>query len=213
MIELQRLTGMRPGEVRCLRPCHVERSGEVWIYRPVEHKNAFRGKPRLIPLGPKAQAVLTRWLDAADPDAYLFIPARAREERFALWRAARKSKVPPSQLNRRVRPEVMKKRPRDRFTDHGYAATVRRACERAGVEPWHPNQIRHAFATEIRRRYGLEAAQVALGHEKADITQVYAEKNLALAAAPIRHADETAGSKPGRSGGCGRRRRPPWSRS
>jgi hypothetical protein len=27
----------------------------------------------------------------------------------------------------------------------------------------------------------LEAAQVALGHERADVTQVYAEKNMALA--------------------------------
>lgn len=33
----------------------------------------------------------------------------------------------------------------------------------------------------MRHRYGLEAAQVALGHERADVTQVYAEKNLALA--------------------------------
>ncbi|MBN9524286.1 tyrosine-type recombinase/integrase [bacterium] len=47
---------------------------------------------------------------------------------------------------------------------------------------WHPNQLRHAHGTEVRRRYGLEAAQVALGHEHADVTQVYAEKNLELAA-------------------------------
>ena len=29
----------------------------------------------------------------------------------------------------------------------------------------------------MRRRFGLEAAQVALGYERADVTQVYAEKN------------------------------------
>jgi site-specific recombinase XerC len=50
------------------------------------------------------------------------------------------------------------------------------------VPHWHPNQLRHAHATVVRRRLGLEAAQVALGHERADVTQVYAEKNLALAA-------------------------------
>jgi site-specific recombinase XerC len=47
---------------------------------------------------------------------------------------------------------------------------------------WHPNQLRHSFATEARRRFGLEAAQVSLGHAAADVTQVYAERDLTLAA-------------------------------
>jgi integrase len=47
---------------------------------------------------------------------------------------------------------------------------------------WHANQLRHTRATEIRRTYGLEAAQVILGHAKADVTQVYAERDHALAA-------------------------------
>jgi len=47
---------------------------------------------------------------------------------------------------------------------------------------WHPNQLRHAHATKVRERFGLEAAQVALGHEQADVTQIYAERNVALAA-------------------------------
>ncbi|MBY0514014.1 MAG: hypothetical protein K2P78_08910 [Gemmataceae bacterium] len=61
------------------------------------------------------------------------------------------------------------------------------ADERAAVKRWwkahrrSPNQLRHAHATAVRKRFGLEAAQVVLGHERADVTQVYAEKNLALA--------------------------------
>jgi integrase len=47
---------------------------------------------------------------------------------------------------------------------------------------WHPNQLRHSHATKVRERYGLEAAQAALGHEQADVTQIYAERNVALAA-------------------------------
>ena len=46
---------------------------------------------------------------------------------------------------------------------------------------WHPNQLRHSFATRIRKDHGLEAAQVVLGHSRADVTQIYAEKNLDLA--------------------------------
>jgi hypothetical protein len=37
-------------------------------------------------------------------------------------------------------------------------------------------------ATEIRKRFGLEAAQVALGHAGADVTQIYAERDLQKAA-------------------------------
>lgn len=51
---------------------------------------------------------------------------------------------------------------------------------------WSPNQLRHAAGSEIRRRFGLEAAQVVLGHAKADVTQVYAERDLKLAAAVAR---------------------------
>jgi integrase len=46
---------------------------------------------------------------------------------------------------------------------------------------WHPNQLRHAFATRVRKEHGLEAAQVLLGHARADVTQVYAERNQQLA--------------------------------
>ena len=49
----------------------------------------------------------------------------------------------------------------------------------AGVILNKAGSARHA--TEVRRQYGLEGAQVALGHSKADVTQVYAERDLALA--------------------------------
>jgi integrase len=47
---------------------------------------------------------------------------------------------------------------------------------------WHPNQLRHGFATAVRREFSLDAAQVALGHSSADVTQVYAERDQQLAA-------------------------------
>lgn len=46
---------------------------------------------------------------------------------------------------------------------------------------WHPHQLRHSRATEIRKRYAVEAAQVVLGHTGADVTQIYAERNDKLA--------------------------------
>ncbi len=46
---------------------------------------------------------------------------------------------------------------------------------------WSPNQLRHTLSTEVRRDFGLEAAQVVLGHSRADVTQIYAERDLQLA--------------------------------
>jgi integrase len=55
------------------------------------------------------------------------------------------------------------------------------ACDRAGVAKWSPNQLRHNYATEVRARYGIEAARTALGHGDVDTTLIYAERDLELA--------------------------------
>ena len=68
------------------------------------------------------------------------------------------------------------------YKKDSYSRAIRRACERAGIAPhWTPNQIRHTAATSIRAEYGIEVAQVVLGHSHVRTTEIYAEKNLALA--------------------------------
>ena len=75
MVQFQLLTGVRPGEVTCLRPCDVTISGnDNWVYRPWEHKTEHLDRKRSIPIGPRAQAVLRPWL-SRDPNAYCFSPA------------------------------------------------------------------------------------------------------------------------------------------
>lgn len=114
-----------------------------------------------------------------DPAATLFSPAVAREERFREARR-RRSKVTPSQVCRRK--QNPKLTPAAEYTQHTYAHAVRVAARKAGVPHWHPNQLRHTFATDVRATYGVEAAQVLLGHARADVTQVYAERNERRAA-------------------------------
>ena len=53
---------------------------------------------------------------------------------------------------------------------------------------WSPGQLRHSYATEVRKDYGLEAAQILLGHSRADVTQVYAERDTARAVEVAREA-------------------------
>ncbi len=68
-----------------------------------------------------------------------------------------------------------------RYTVSGYRTAIWIACKNARVDKWSPNKLRHAAATEVRKRFGLEGAQVTLGHSKADVTQIYAERNTDLA--------------------------------
>ena len=77
MVELQRATGMRPGEVRYMTPAEIDRSGPVWVYRPRSHKTAYRGRVRFVWLGPRGQAILAPLLDVGpDSDNPLFSPVR-----------------------------------------------------------------------------------------------------------------------------------------
>jgi integrase len=71
MVRFQRLTGCRPGEVCQIRPCDVDRSGEVWQYRPKSHKTEHHGRERIIYIGPQAQAVLLPYL-LIDSQAHCF---------------------------------------------------------------------------------------------------------------------------------------------
>jgi integrase len=45
--------------------------------------------------------------------------------------------------------------------------TVGQACKAHESPRWHPHQLRHTAATEIRAKFGLEAAQAVLGHAQA----------------------------------------------
>jgi integrase len=196
MVRVQLLTGMRPGEVTQLRPCDIDTTGDVWLFRPVQYKTRHRNKPRVVAIGPKAQAVLAAFTPP-DPADYYFSPRRAVERMHAERTAVRKTPRYASHLARNTakRAATPKRRPAERYTVMSYGYALRRAVVKANarreqmagagnydaVPAWHPNQLRHAHGTAVRHRYGLEAAQVALGHERADVTQVYAEKNLALA--------------------------------
>jgi site-specific recombinase XerD len=76
---------------------------------------------------------------------------------------------------------VPKRKGADEYSTRSYRDAIHRACDRAEIEQWNPNQLRHAAATEIRKRFGLEAAQVTLGHSNANVTQIYAERDSAKA--------------------------------
>jgi integrase len=182
MVQVQHLSGMRPGEICAMRPCDIDMSGEIWIYRPKRHKTAHHGHERRILLGPRAQELLAPYLqcELGEP---IFRPAQAREEANEARRAAY---VPPegrhdyrrmpSYLRRRAAASPTRYRPQ--WTPGAYGLAIRRACVEAGIPHWSPNQLRHSAATRVRKAAGLDVAQVILGHKHAAVTEVYAEADL-----------------------------------
>ena len=179
MVELQRRTGMRPGEVTVMRTGDLDRSGRVWIYTPASHKAEHHGKGRAIHLGPRAREVLGPWL-RADPAAYLFSPEEAMAEFRAGQRRDRKSRLYPSQ---RERPRVRepKRRLGDHYTTRSYGHAIGYGCRKASVPHWHPHQLRHNAATRLRKEFGLDAARAILGHSSHSTAEIYAELDYAKA--------------------------------
>lgn len=189
MVRLQLLTGMRPSEVCNLRTCDLDVTGKVWVYRPGSdqgehgaHKSAWRGHRREVLIGPRAQEVLRPWLRLELAEC-VFQPRDGMAAFRKAQRERRKSPVQPSQRDRgKARP---KRRPGTRYDRRAYSTAIARACERAEVPHWHPNQLRHTAATTLRREAGLDVARTLLGHESKDATLIYAEADLARARAVV----------------------------
>ena len=80
MIEIQKLTGIRPGEPVIMRPRGIDRRKRIWVYRLESHKTENHGIDRQIFLGPRAQRVLPPFL-LRESSSYLFNPREAILER------------------------------------------------------------------------------------------------------------------------------------
>jgi integrase len=189
MIDLQLITGMRPGEVVIMRGCDIETTGKLWVYTPERHKTEHHGHLRPVYLGPKAQEVIKPFL-RPDLTASLFDPREATDESHAVRRRNRQTPMTPSQA-KRARKFKPKTAPQQRYTTESYRRAVARACRKADrrahrerpevtaeeilVPQWHPHQLRHNAATRLRKEYGLDAARVVLGHRSAAVTEIYAE--------------------------------------
>jgi integrase len=151
----------------------------------------------LICFGPKAKNILQPFIDGRRTDKPIFSPIEADAERLVrrhggrpvaadhyridsyrktIQRACDRAFPPPPELARR--PGESTETWQSRLTDEQRVEL--RAWRRD--HRWHPHQLRHNAATEIRRRFGLEAARVILGHSSAKITDaVYAERDAQMA--------------------------------
>jgi integrase len=220
MIELQRLTGMRPGEVCDMRGLDIDVSAKMWVYKPHKHKSQHLDHDRIIYLGKRAQAVLQPFL-RPNLNEQLFSPAEAEAERRDRLHAQRETPAHQGNVLGSNRVAMPKRRPQEFYTVDAYRRAIARACEQAFEMPaelreprgkkakkadqstpadvkrdrrqkrdkwradhiWHPHQLRHSAGTRFRRDYGIDIANVLLGHSTLTATQIYAEQDLKKAEA------------------------------
>ena len=130
MVQLQLVSGMRPGETISMRVCDLNMSGRVWEYVPQSHKTEHHGRGRRIFLGPKAQDIISMFLKT-DLNGFLFSPRDAVAE-FNGKRTQRRV-TPKNAGNHAIattkRPP--KRMPGERYNRDAYRVAIRRACERA----------------------------------------------------------------------------------
>lgn len=170
LMRLQVLTAARAGELVQMRPMDLDMSGPVWLYEPRQHKGTFMGRTRTVFLGPKSQAIVREFLAGCAVDGHLFSPKRAMQWRHAQCNGHRRTDQKPN-------PRLTKRTIGGCYTTASYRRCITRACKRLGIEKFTPHRLRHSAATAIRRQFGIEGAQLLLGHARADVTQLYAEIN------------------------------------
>ncbi len=190
MVQIQRLTGMRPGEVCRLRGCDIDRTADVWVFRPGGHKTEHHGHKREIAIGPKAQEILSPFLFRA-PATYCFPPREALNAAISRTRPFYRTDSYCQAVERACEqalgmPDDCKvpskaKQAKLKLTDEDLEQIRERAKAWRAEHCWTPNQLRHSHGTEVRAALGIEAAQMALGHHRQDTTLIYAERSLAKA--------------------------------
>lgn len=174
MVRFQRLTGCRPQDVCALRWSDIDRTGDVWVFRPSKHKTAHRGHTREVYIGPQAQAVILPLVVGREDQPAVFSPRVAWGERREAKKTGGRKGYVPKGPPLAVRPV---------YDTMSYLRAVERGIARAnaGVEEadripeWRPNALRHQAAVEIRQKHGLDVAQKLLGHRHASTTEIYAK--------------------------------------
>jgi len=147
LIDIQRLTGSRSGELLMMTTGMLNRTGNVWSAELSDNKCRHHGKSRTLHFGPKAQLILTKYL-SADPDAKLFKMTRQAYCR-AITRVCDKLEIArwvPHQL-RHTAAEVV----RDEFgLEHAQSVLGHSTANMTE----HYAEIGNARAAEVARKIG-----------------------------------------------------------
>lgn len=156
-VELQMLTASRPGEILLIRPMDiVKRSDDLWVFDPKQHKGRWRGKMRLIPLGPLAIEAIRPFMDRKPPRPCL---------------SPRQALLESQGRVRRGDVRNGERRTGKYYLSGSYRNAVVKACEKAGVPKWTPYQLRHWAISEIEHATDEQSAAIVAGHSSTRVTR------------------------------------------
>jgi integrase len=191
MVQVQRASGMRPCDVCRMKLCDIDQRGEVWLYKPSEHKTAWRGHTRVVALGEFEQSLILPYLTGKQPDEFIFSPKQAMQERCEIMERVRKKLLPSSC---KVQKKNSVKHPKQIFKDFYdsivYERAIRDSIKRANqnlpadkqIEHWTPYQLRHAKETELMRETKNPTITLAvMGQRSSSLLSRYDHSQVMLA--------------------------------
>ncbi|MDR3198668.1 MAG: site-specific integrase [Planctomycetaceae bacterium] len=191
MIQIQRNSGMRPGEVCRMRVGDIDQSDEIWLYKPNEHKTAWRGHGKAVALGIFEQSLLIPYLADKKPDEFIFTPNQVMKERYERKAANRKK---PQTTSRKTEQKHRAKHPKRLFADYykpsSYAQAIENAIQIANrtlppdkqIEHWTPYQLRHAKETELMHETKNPVITLAvMGQRSSSVLSKYDHSQVILA--------------------------------
>jgi hypothetical protein len=127
----------------------------------------------------------------------IFSLRRVRTERDVMRFTGREKRRSNGATGLAKRKRKPKRTPGGRYDTQAYGHAIRYGCDHDFPVPegldgdaakqwrkdhrWHPHRLRHNAATRLRKEFGLDVAQVVLGHATLAVTQVYAERDVAAA--------------------------------
>ena len=190
MVKLQRLIGLRPGEVFRMRVGDIDRDrgNGLWYYRPGSYKTEeFVGKIEF-PLGLTEQELIAPYLKGKIADQAVFSPRTAMEERKAMRREGRQTKISPSQAARDKAKAAKPSRYAEFYNRHSYKQAIEYAINKANktlpegekIPRWTPYQLRNSAATVTELEIGLDESQALLAHKTANMTRRYSKAQLRI---------------------------------
>ena len=188
MVQVQRLTGMRPSEVCKMRIGNIDqtRDSELWYYTPGSHKTeAYIGK-KVIPLGKPEQKLIAPYLEGKTAENAVFSPRTAMAERNVEKRAKRKTKISPSQAARNKTRASKPSRYSEFYNQYSYRQAIEYAIAKGNrqlpdgekIAHWFPYQLRHSASTATELTHSDEDAQALLGHRSVNMTKRYTHTQL-----------------------------------
>jgi integrase len=189
MVQVQYLTGSRPSEIFNMRVGEIDttRGNGLWYYTPKSHKTKKYIGKKEIPLGKPEQKLIAPYLEGKKPDAAVFSPRTAQEERNAERKAKRKTKVSPSQVARDKARAAKPSRYGEFYIPTSYRQAIRYAVRKANqglpdgerIPYWYPYLLRNSAATATELAHSDEDAQALLGHRTVNMTKRYSKTQKA----------------------------------